>query len=86
MNYSISQRRIFLPINRAHIIDISADDVLVVEGFQGATYTWTDHDAEFMENNPDDDIYLEMEKTGDNHYRVMRVLFELPENDAASRS
>lgn len=84
MTYSIKDKKIFLPVNRTHIIDIAPGDVLSVEGFAEASYTWTSQDAEFMENNPDDDIYLHLERSGPNHFRVVSVLFELPESDATA--
>ncbi len=83
MKYSIKGKRLFLPINRTHILDISSGDVIAVEGFPGASHTWTDHDAEFMENNPDDDIFLVLERVADNQYKVSQVLFELPEQNAS---
>ena len=76
MTYKVEGQKIFVGVNRASIIDITANDTLEVMSLPGAHYTWTDHDTEFLENNPDDDIFLEVERTADNQYKVTRVLFE----------
>ena len=76
MTYKVDGQKIFVGVNRANIIDITANDTLEVKSLPGALYTWTDHDTEFLENNPDDDIFLEVERTGENQYKATRVLFE----------
>lgn len=62
MRYAIPGNMILCPIDRTHIIDIAVGDVLELHEFPGANYEWTDQDREFVENNPDDDIYLQLEK------------------------
>ena len=62
MRYQIPGNIVLCPIDRTHIIDIAVDDVLELQGFPGARYVWTEQDREFVENNPDDDIYLQLER------------------------
>ncbi len=62
MRYTIPGNTILCPIDRTHIIDIAVGDVLELREFPGASYEWTEQDSEFVENNPDDDIYLQLEK------------------------
>jgi hypothetical protein len=63
MRYQIPGNIILCPIDRTHIIDIAVDDILELQGFPGARYVWTEQDREFVENNPDDDIYLQLERS-----------------------
>src|SRR5690606_22449480 len=81
-------RNLLFAINRADIVDISPNDVITVDGFPGAEYLWTDHDGEFFENNPDDDVFLEIERTADNTFRaigiVLRQQHPQPRSDRSS--
>lgn len=74
MTYNIQGKTLLLPIDRTHIIDIAVNDVLNIEGFPGASYTWTTHDRNLVETNPDDDIYLQVERVGENHYKTVGLI------------
>jgi hypothetical protein len=64
MTYELKGNKMLFAINRSDILDISVNDVITIGGFPDASYVWTDHDADFVENNPDDDIFLEIERVG----------------------
>ncbi|HEY9489278.1 MAG TPA: hypothetical protein VIQ51_13130 [Chryseosolibacter sp.] len=76
MTYQLNGNNLLFALNRTEIIDISTDDVISVDGFPDISYVWTNHDAEFMENNPDDEIYLQVERTGDNQYKATGILLK----------
>ena len=76
MTYQLNGNNLLFAINRTQIVDISSDDVIAVEGFPGVNYVWTNHDSEFVENNPDDDIFLQVERVGDNKYRASGILLK----------
>ncbi len=73
MTYELNGNTMLFAINRTEIIDISPDDVISLKDFPGAQYQWTSHDAEFLENNPDDDIYLQVERLGENRYKATGI-------------
>ena len=62
MTYTLDGSKLIFALNRADIVDISAGDVIKIDGFEGADYKWTDHDSDFLENNPDADIFLELQR------------------------
>lgn len=74
MKYQLEGNALLVPINRADIIDINPGDTIEIKSFPGAAYAWTSHDAEFMENNPDDDIFLEMTAKGKN-FTGSKIIF-----------
>lgn len=76
MTYELDGTNILFPIKRADILDISSGDVLSVKGFPGLQYTWTDHDTEFVENNPDDDIFLEIERVDGARFRGTGIVLK----------
>lgn len=76
MTYQLNGNNLLFAINRTDIVDISSDDVISVDGFPGVSYVWTHHDSEFVENNPDDEIYLQVERIGDNKYRASGILLK----------
>lgn len=76
MTYQLNGNNLLFVLDRTEIIDISTDDVISVDGFPGISYAWTNHDAEFVENNPDDEIYLQVERVGDNQYRATGILLK----------
>lgn len=64
MTYELSGKNLLLNIDRTEIIDISVNDIISLKGFPGARYVWTEQDSDFVENNPDDDIFLQIECVG----------------------
>jgi hypothetical protein len=76
MTYNIKGTNMLFPIDRTQIIDISVNDTLQIEGFPGARHTWTSHDSELIENNPDDAIFLQIEKVAENKYRTLGILLD----------
>ena len=73
MTYTLDGKKFLFAITRAEILDISIGDVITVEGFAGVAYKWTDHDSNFLENNPDADIFLQFERSKDG-FRATGVL------------
>jgi len=76
MTYSLSGNRMLFNISRTEILDISVKDVIVVEGFPGIKYVWTDHDRDFVENNPDDDIFLQVERVSTDQFKAKGILLK----------
>ncbi len=73
MTYQLDGSSILFALNRTDIIDITPGDAITLKDFPGTHYTWTTHDAEFMENNPDDDIYLKVERLGNNQFEARGI-------------
>jgi hypothetical protein len=74
MTYNIEGNKMLFSIDRTTIIDISADDVIQVTGFPGAVHRWSEHDTEFVENNPDDEIFLQVERIGQNSFKALGIV------------
>jgi len=80
MTYQLNGNNLLFAISRTEIVDISTDDLITVDGYPGVSYAWTNQDMEFLENNPDDDIYLQVERVGDNQYRATGILLKESSN------
>ena len=76
MTYTLDGTQLIFALDRAQILDISANDTIEIEGFEGVSYTWTNHDSEFLENNPDADVYLEVERGSENRYMAKGILLK----------
>lgn len=76
MTYQIEGNTMLFAIDRTQIMDIAVNDTLQVKGFPGASHQWTDHDREFVENNPDDEIFLQVERIGENKYKATGILLQ----------
>lgn len=76
MTYKLNGKSILFEINRADIIDISVGDVIAIEGFPGVDYVWTDQDGEFVENNPDDDIFLKIDRVDGKTFKGTGILLK----------
>ena len=76
MTYELNGSNLLFAIDRTKIVDISVNDVISIEGFPGASYVWTGHDSEFVENNPDDDIFLQMQRVSENKYKATGILLK----------
>ena len=76
MTYELEGNNLLFQINRADILDISINDTISVSGFPGLRYKWTAHDSEFVENNPDDDIFLEVERVDDTKFRGIGIVLK----------
>jgi hypothetical protein len=74
MVYKLEGNSIFFSIPRTAIIDISVGDVIEIKGFPGAQYVWTEQDADFFENNPEDDVYISVEKINEHLYKATDIL------------
>ena len=75
MTYQLNGNSLLFAINRTEILDISVDDVITLDGFPGADYVWTEQDSDFVENNPDDEIFLQMERKG-NKYKATGIILK----------
>jgi hypothetical protein len=73
MIYQIEGDKMFFALNRSLLIDISVNDTLQIKGVPGASHVWTEHDSQFIESNPDDDIFLQIEKIGGGNYKARVV-------------
>jgi hypothetical protein len=76
MTYKLDGRYLLFPISRTDILDISTNDVIAVAGFPGLQYVWTDHDGEFVENNPDDEVFLQIERVDNTRFRATGILLK----------
>jgi hypothetical protein len=76
MTYRLNGNTLLFAINRADILDISVNDIISVEGFPGVNYVWTEHDSEFVENNPDDDIFLQVEREDGNRFKGSGIVLK----------
>ena len=76
MTYKLDGNKLLLGIPRAEILDISVRDIITVDGFDGARYVWTDHDSDFLENNPDADIFLQIERSQGDAYKATGILLK----------
>ena len=79
MKYQLSGDDFLFALDRTQIVDISPGDIITLDDFPGTGYEWTSHDGEFLENNPDDDIYLVVRKTGD-QYRATGITLKSTTN------
>lgn len=75
MTYRLNGNSFLFAIKRTEILDISVNDIITLEGFPGVNYVWTEHDSEFVENNPDDDIFLQVERDG-NKFRGAGIVLK----------
>ena len=68
MLYQIKSETLLIKIDRAMILDISTGDEISVEGLGGGKYRWKDQDSQFIESNPDAEIFLRIERSGEGVY------------------
>lgn len=73
MTYEIETGPMLVAISRAEILDISIGDSLQIRSFPETHYTWQQQDSELVENNPDADIFLRIEKTEDGQYHARGI-------------
>jgi hypothetical protein len=73
MIYQLDGTLLLFALNRIELIDISIGDTLQVKGFPAINYLWTAHDSSLIETNPDDDIFLEVERTPENEFKAVRI-------------
>lgn len=73
MTYELAGSALLFEIDRSRIIDISPGDTITVQGFQDLKHVWTVQDREFIENNPDDDIFIAFKKTADGIYQACGI-------------
>jgi hypothetical protein len=73
MDYHLKGKAMMIEIERSQIIDISSGDTITIDSFPGVSYTWTQQDTEFIENNPDDDVFLLIEETADKNYKACGI-------------
>lgn len=76
MTYTVDSSKLMFALNRTEILDISVNDTITVDGFEGLSYKWTDHDSDFLENNPDAEIYLQAERSSENHYKATGIMLK----------
>lgn len=76
MTYTLDGSKLLLAIDRTKLVDIAVGDTLALEEFDGARYTWTDHDAGFFENNPDAEVYLQLEHDKSGRYKATAVILK----------
>jgi hypothetical protein len=74
MTYQVDGDKMLFFIDRTSIIDISVNDILEVKGFPGANHKWTEQDSEFMENNPDDELFLQIERVADGRFKSKGIV------------
>lgn len=74
MTYTLDGNKLLFAIDRTRIVDIAVDDILTLDGFDGVQYVWTDHDADFFENNPDAEVFLQLEQGPSGKYQATEVI------------
>jgi len=74
MKYQINDDVILFEIDRREIADISPGDVLETRNFLGGSYTWTEQDSQFMESNPEANVYLRLERSSGERYTSQGIL------------
>lgn len=74
MVYEVDKPTILFGIKRSEIIDISVGDKIRMTAFGGIDYTWTQQDGNLVENNPYDDLFLRVERDGEN-YKATGIVF-----------
>ena len=67
MKYQVQDNTILFEIDRRQIADIAPGDVLEAANFPGGTYTWTEQDSQFMESNPEANVYLRLAANSGNY-------------------
>ena len=73
MDYHLNGKLMMIEMERSKIIDISSGDTITIDTLPGVSYTWTQQDTEFIENNPDDDIFLLIEEKSDKTYKACGI-------------
>jgi hypothetical protein len=58
MVYQIESGSILLKIDRSLILDITPGDEIEVPGLSDKKYNWKHQDSQFLESNPDAEIFL----------------------------
>ena len=74
MVYQVQGNVILFAFDRAGILDITVGDTIEVKGFTGVSYAWTQHDSDMVENNPDEDIFLEVTRLDDNTFKAVGLV------------
>jgi hypothetical protein len=77
MTYSLNGNSLLFAIDRTEIIDISAGDTISVDGFPGVKHVWTEQDGDFVENNPDDEIFLQVQRLGEKDFKAGGILLKI---------
>lgn len=73
MVYQVKGGSILVKMDRALILDITEGDEISVEGLDVENYRWSPQDSQFVESNPDADIFLKFERTGEGAYRARSI-------------
>lgn len=76
MTYKLNGNNMLFAINRTQILDIAVNDIITVQDYPDVRYVWTGHDSEFVENNPDDDIFLQIERLAGDQYQATGILLK----------
>ena len=69
MHYQVKSGTVLVRIDRALILDISNGDEITIDGLDVDSYKWREQDSQFVESNPDADIFLRLEKNREGSYR-----------------
>jgi hypothetical protein len=78
MTYEITSNMMLFEMDRTAIADIAIGDTLRAQDLPDAEYTWTLHDSQFLESNPDARLFLKVQKLSDKQYKGMGVMI-IPE-------
>jgi len=76
MTYELDGNNLLFALDRTQFVDISAGDIITVTGFPGVSYEWTSQDLEFLENNPDDDIFLQVERRENGEFKAKGIVLK----------
>jgi hypothetical protein len=74
MTYEIKSNTMLFEMDRTAIADIAIGDVLKAQDLPDTEYTWTLHDSQFLESNPDARLFLKVQKVPGKNYRGVGVM------------
>lgn len=63
MTYKLDTTTVLIALDRTKLVAISPGDEIQLQYGEDVQYTWREQDQQFMENNPDAELFLEMKAT-----------------------
>lgn len=73
MVYQVEDDTVLFELDRRQIADISPGDVLKTTSFPGE-YVWTEHDSQFVENNPEAHLFLKIQRSSESGFQGLGVV------------
>jgi hypothetical protein len=73
MIYQVEDNTVLFELDRRKIADISPGDILKTSSFPGE-YIWTEHDAQFVESNPEAHLFLKIRKESGDEFQGLGIV------------